>query len=136
MTQPDELAQLAARADALSTDDTQPTGAEPEDAAPTQTNADIIAGAFSLARDTAGIVLGLKSIALLTDDKCRQLGELWGRVADKRGWNLAGYMGAYVEELTAVLATVGIVREVAVAVLEELRARQAKPIEAEELKPA
>ena len=89
-----------------------------------QTNGSIIAGTLMLARDTACVLFELRTPAMvLTDAKIEQLGELWGRVADKRGWNLASALGDYVEEITALMGTIGIARELVQAVMMELDAK-------------
>lgn len=124
----DELGALALQAERLESEAQQEEaapGAPPEPAP--QTNAQIIAGVLMLARDTACILFELKSpAAVLTDGKVEQLGDLWGRVADKRGWNLASAMGDYVEEITALMGTIGIARELAQAVVMELDAKRSR----------
>ncbi|CAN7410625.1 hypothetical protein [Acidovorax sp. LjRoot194] len=125
---PDDLGALAMAAQQLH-DDTQASqseqgGAGPEQVPPQQTNGAIIAGTLQLCRDTACVLFDLRSpAAVLTDAKIEQLGELWGRVADKRGWNLASALGDYVEEITALMGTIGIARELVQAVVMELDAK-------------
>jgi hypothetical protein len=128
---PDELGALALQAATLESDaQQQQQGAGPDqggEAPPLQTNAQMIAGTLQLARDTACVLFDLRSpAAVLTDNKIEQLGELWGRVADKRGWNLASALGEYVEEITALMGTIGIARELVQAVVMELEAKQAR----------
>lgn len=125
---PDELGALAMQAQQLEQDAQQqadaPSGAPPEGAQPVQTNGSIIAGTLMLARDTACVLFELRTPAMvLTDAKIEQLGELWGKVADKRGWNLASALGDYVEEITALMGTIGIARELVQAVMMELDAK-------------
>jgi len=130
---PDDLGALAMQAAQLESEaaDAAQGGAPGEGpAAPEQTNAAIIAGTLQLARDTACILFELRSpAAVLTDGKIEQLGELWGRVADKRGWNLASALGDYVEEITALMGTIGIARELVQAVLMELDHKARKDAE-------
>jgi hypothetical protein len=124
-TKPDDLGALAMQAQALESEaqaqaqaqDAQGAEAQP----PEQTNAAIIAGTLQLCRDTACVIFELRSPAMvLTDEKCQRLGDLWGKVADKRGWNLAGALGDYVEEITALMGTIGIARELVQTVMLEL----------------
>ena len=123
---PDDLSALALQAATLESEAQAEQGAGPEAQAvpPQQTNGAIIAGTLQLCRDTACILFELRSpAAVLTDAKIEQLGELWGRVADKRGWNLASALGDYAEEITALMGTIGIARELVQAVVMELDAK-------------
>lgn len=125
---PDDLGALAMQAQQLEQDTQQQadaaSGAPPEGAQPVQTNGSIIAGTLMLARDTACVLFELRTPAMvLTDAKIEQLGGLWGKVADKRGWNLASALGDYVEEITALMGTIGIARELVQAVMMELDAK-------------
>lgn len=128
---PDDLGALAMQAAQLESDAAAgPEAPGAEALPPEQTNAAIIAGTLQLARDTACVLFELRSpAAVLTDAKIEQLGELWGRVADKRGWNLASALGNYVEEITALMGTIGIARELVQAVVMELDAKAKRDAE-------
>lgn len=126
---PDDLGALALQAAQLESEaqaqqTAGPGGEQQQEPPPLQTNAQMIAGTLMLARDTACVIFELRSpAAVLTDQKIEQLGELWGRVADKRGWNLASALGDYTEEIVALMGTIGIARELAQAVVMELDAK-------------
>lgn len=126
---PDDLGALALQAAQLESEaqaqQTAGPGGEQQQEEPSlQTNAEIIAGTLMLARDTACMAFELSSpAAVLTDQKAEKLGEMWGRVADKYGWNLAGALGDYKEEIVAFMGTVGIARELAKAVVMEMDAK-------------
>lgn len=99
------------------------TIAEPAES-PAMTNAEIIMVIVSMARDLVCSALDLESPkTTLAQDKAQKLGELWGPVADKRGWNFNSAMGNYALEITALIGTVAIVQEVRKAYLVEVAAR-------------
>lgn len=134
------LGALAAQAEGMEAADAAEAaaaqGEAPEAGAQPMTNAQMIAGALELARETACALFDLRSpAAVLTDARIEKLGELWGRVADKRGWNLAGALGNYAEEIAALMGTIGIARELAHAVVAELDAKQAAREKAKEDTP-
>lgn len=106
---------------------------EPEQKPPELTNAQILAGALGAGRDVFCLVTDLKTPkATLSDDQCGSLGEAWGKVCDKRGWNLQGYLGDYALEIAAALATVAIAKAVSDGVKAELAARQPVDVKATE----
>lgn len=131
----DELSALAAQAEGLETaqDAAQQGQGEPQQAAPVQTNAQLLAGTFQLAREVGCVVAGVNSPRVVLDDATlTQLGDAWGAVADKRGWDLAKLMGDYAAEVSAVMLTVAVLSKVAKGVQNELAARER---EAAEVKP-
>ncbi|SDP81164.1 hypothetical protein SAMN04489708_12835 [Paracidovorax cattleyae] len=65
--------------------------------------------------------------AVLDDGTLQQLGEVWGAVADKRGWNLQQLMGDWGPEIAAVMTTITIGMRLSKAVGQELAARERKP---------
>ena len=105
-----ELGALAAQAEGMEAAEAAEAAAaqgEAPEAAPSVSNAQLLAGTFQLARDTFCIVGELQSPRLvLTDDACNQLGAAWGAVADKRGWDLVGVLGDYAAEFSAVMLSV------------------------------
>ena len=102
-----ELGALAAQAEGMEAAEAAAAKGEAPEAAPSVSNAQLLAGAFQLARDTFCIVGELQSPRLvLTDDACNQLGAAWGAVADKRGWDLVGVLGDYAAEFSAVMLSV------------------------------
>lgn len=105
------------------------------EAAPGQSNAEILAGTFQMLREAGCILGGVESPRRVLDDgTLSSLGSAWGAVCDKRGWNLAQFMGNYGPEVAAVMMTVTVVNRVHAAVRAELAARE--PVEAEVVQPA
>lgn len=93
-------------------------------------NAEIISGAIQVGRDVFCTFTDLSSPKdTLNDSRAASLGEAWGKVCDKRGYNLQGYLGDYMLEIAAAMATFAIAREVRAGVMAELKARE--PVEAE-----
>lgn len=93
---------------------------------PSLTNAQAIEGAVIMAREAFCGMTKLKSPrAALPNEGARQLGELWGPVCDKHGINLAEWIGDYVLEFSAIMATVAILTQVRAAVQAEIAAMKA-----------
>lgn len=127
----DELGALAAQAEGLEAEaaaaDGVGQGGEPVPAAPVQTNAQLLAGVFQLGRDVGCIVAGVHSPRVVLDDgTLQQLGDAWGAVADKRGWDLQRLMGDYAAEVSAVMITFTVGMRVNKALQAELAARERK----------
>jgi hypothetical protein len=98
---------------------------EPGQENPKLTNAQILAGALGAGRDVFCLVTDFKTPkATLSDENCTTLGDAWGKVCDKRGWNLNGYLGDYALEIAAALATVAIAKAVADGVKAEIAQRE------------
>lgn len=132
----DELGALAAQAEGLEAEaaaaDGAGQGGEPVPAAPVQTNAQLLAGVFQLGRDVGCIVAGVHSPRVVLDDgTLQQLGDAWGAVADKRGWDLQRLMGDYAAEVSAVMITFTVGMRVNKALQAELAARERKDREPE-----
>lgn len=105
--------------------------AQPEAAAP-PSNAQVIAGALALGREVFCAVSKLQSPKVhLNDEAVQQLGAVWGPVCEKHGWNLHEAMGDWGLEIAALVVTAQIGLALRAAVVEELAARNAKPVEAE-----
>lgn len=102
---------------------------------PAISNAQILAGAIAAGRDAFCAFTKLQSPrTILTDDRVQTVGDLWGPVCDKHGWNLGKYLGDYAVEFTAIVGTIGIVAEIRAAVRAELaalKAEQEKPADGE-----
>lgn len=108
----------------------QPTGEGEAAPAAGPTNAQIIAVAIGMGRDVFCAASTLQSPKhALHDEEVKSLGEVWGAVCDKHGWQLGVVMGDYGAEIAALVVTVPIVMTVRMAVMEEIRARKAKPVE-------
>lgn len=128
----DELGALAAQAEGLEADAAAATaapgaGGEQAPAVPVQTNAQLLAGVFELGRETFCVVSGLQSPRHVLDGPTvQQLGEVWGAVADKRGWDLSRLMGDYAAEFAAVACTITIGMKLNKAVAAELATREPK----------
>lgn len=125
----DELGALAAQAEGLEAEAAAATGegqgAEQAPAVPVQTNAQLLAGVFQLGRDVGCIVAGVQSPRIVLDDATlQQLGDAWGAVADKRGWNLQRLMGDYAAEVSAVMVTITVGVRVNKALQTELAMRE------------
>lgn len=123
----DALASLAAEAAAITdeaaNDPTGPGQAPPE---PEQSNAELIAGVLCMVRDAGCQLADLKSpLQIATDKRLENIGLLWGKVADKHGWNIAGMLGGYAEEITAAIATIALGRELSKALTAEMAVRRA-----------
>lgn len=125
----DTLASLAAEAASITSeaanDPAAPQAANDAQAEPEQSNAELIAGVLQMVRDAGCQLSGLQTPArVATDKKLENIGLLWGKVADKRGWNIAGMLGGYAEEIAATIATVALGRELAHVITAELAARR------------
>ncbi len=126
----DELSALAGQAAGLESaqEEAAAVGQGGAPVPPPQTNAQILAGAVHLAREASCIVLDVQSPrAVLDEATMQQLGEVWGAVADKRGWNLNQLMGDWGVEIAAVMTTVTIGMRLSKAVGAELEARERRP---------
>lgn len=100
-------------------------GAQPGQA-PGQSNAEIIAGTLEIGREVFCAVAQVQAPRHVLDDPTVQaLGDAWGRVADKRGWNLAGIMGDYAAEIAAIMLTVTVGGKLVKATRAELDAKAA-----------
>lgn len=129
--QPNGLQALALEADTLADNETkQPDQPEPPKQGPT--NADMIAVAIGLGRDVFCTASTLQSPKHhLNEAAVTQLGEAWGAVCDKRGWDLNKALGDWGAEIGAIVVTAQIGYVLRTAVMEEIAARKAKPVEAE-----
>ena len=117
-----EARQITANAEAANDPKSPGPDSPPE---PEQSNAELIAGVLQMVRDAGCQLSGLQTPArVATDKKLENIGLLWGKVADKRGWNIAGMLGGYAEEIAATIATVALGRELAHVITAELAARR------------
>lgn len=139
----DELKALAAQAEGLESEAAAAeagaaVGGEQQPAAPVQTNAQLLAGVFQLGREVGCIIADVQSPRVVLDDATlQQLGDAWGAVADKRGWDLNRVMGDYATEVTAVMVTITVAVKVNKALQTELATRERKPGEpGEVIEPA
>lgn len=125
----DALAGLAAEASTITKASNDPSmgpqAANDAKAEPEQSNAELISGVLQMVRDAGCQLSGLQTPArVATDKRLENIGLLWGKVADKRGWNIAGMLGGYAEEIAATIATVALGRELAAVITAELAARR------------
>lgn len=136
---PGSLGALAAEADTLQ-DTTAPgaaPGEPPEPEAPRLTNAQIVGGAIAAARTVFCAVTKLDSPNQhLNDEAAQRLGAVWGPVLDKHGLDLGAVMGDWGIEIAAIAVTAEIALTLRRAVLEEIAAKNAKPVQAEEVQPS
>lgn len=103
-----------------------------EDAPAGQTNAQIISMAIGLGRDVFCTASTLQSPRQhLTPEAVENLGNVWGAVCDKHGWDLGAAIGDWGTELAALAVTAQIGFALRASVVAEIRARNAKPVEAE-----
>ncbi len=131
----DALALQADQIDSKAQQDAKPEGQaqEPQpEAAPAPTNAQVIAGALAMGREVFCAVSKLQSPRFhLNDEAVQQLGAVWGPVCDKHGWDLNAAMGDWGIEIAALVVTAQIGLTLRAAVVEEIAARNAKPVQAE-----
>lgn len=136
---PSELETLALQAENLTDTATGTADGQegaPEAPAPEPTNAQMIAGAIAAGRTVFCMVTKLESPKIHLDDAAAQtLGAAWGPVCDKYGWNLNDALGSYGVEIAAIAVTAQIGYALHRAVTEEIAARNAKPVQAEEVQP-
>lgn len=93
---------------------------------PEQSNAELITGVLCMVRDAGCQLADLQSpMQIATDKRLTNIGLLWGKVADKHGWNIASMLGGYAEEITAAIATLALGRELSKALTAELSTRRA-----------
>lgn len=132
-----ELEALAAQAEGLEADRAQDAagqdaGPGAAQGVPLQTNADLLAGTFQLARDVFCIIGEVQAPRMVLDDATVvQLGQAWGAVADKRGWDLSKLLGDYAAEVAAVMMTLTVGGKLVKAVRAEMDAkapREAEPV--------
>ena len=128
-TTDNELGALAAQAESLEAEAAtamgEGQGSEQQPVVPVQTNAQLLAGVFQLSRDVGCIVAGVQSPRVVLDDATlQQLGDAWGAVADKRGWDLQRLMGDYAAEVSAVMVTITVGVRVNKALQTELAMRE------------
>lgn len=132
--QNDDLAALAGQAEALQAEagaDAQGEGGAQAAEPARQTNGQLLAGTFHLAREVGCALGGVQSPRMVLDDPTlQQLGDAWGAVADKRGWDLQKIMGDYAAEVAAVMLTITIGTRLNRAIQAELAARDPKPAQA------
>lgn len=124
---------LAAEADALNVplgegDTDLDVAARDGQVQPQQSNAELLAGAFRLVRDTVTQLADVRSIqATLNDGVTDHLGQMWGQVLDSYGIRLDAYLGRHGALIGATIATLAIGRNVLVAYRAEAAAKaQAK----------
>ena len=131
---PGGLDALAAEAETL-TDTTTPgaaQGAQPEPDAPGLTNAQIVGGAIAAARTVFCAVTKLDSPNVHLDDAAAQrLGAVWGPVLDKHGIDMGELMGDWGVEIAAIVVTAEIGMSLRRAVLDEIAAKAAKPVQSD-----
>ncbi len=120
----------ALQAENLGAGPSGPPGQEEAQAAPELTNAQLFGAALGMGTELFTVITQIKAPkAILTPERCAQLGELWGPVLDKYGINAGQFMGAWQLEITALMGTVAIGLELRAAVRQEL-AQRAKEQEA------
>lgn len=126
------LEALALEADNLTGNNPQPGTEQPEEKAPAITNAEVIAMAIGMGRDVFCMASTLQSPKKHLDDTAvKSLGDAWGAVCDKRGLDLNAALGDWGVEIGALVITAQIGYTLKTAVTEEIRARNAKPVEAD-----
>lgn len=124
-----ELEALAAQAEGLQAEHQQAQGAEQGDGeqaqgVPLQSNAELLAGTFHLAREVVCIIGEVQAPRHVLDDTTlQQLGQAWGDVADKRGWDLHKIMGDYAAEIAAAMLTFTVGGKLVKAVRAEIDAK-------------
>lgn len=128
-----DLGAAAGAADPLGTD--QPAGDQDEGptATPPISNAQVVTGTVAVMREIFCMYTKLESPRrVINDQRCTDLGGVWGPVCDKHGINLQEWLGDYMLEASAVMMTFTILGEVRAAVQAEQSAKKA----AEQPKPA
>jgi len=135
-TQNDDLALLAGQAqgldDAAAGATAEQGGAAPPEP-PGQSNAELLAGTFHMLREAGCVLGGVESPRRVLDDAMLgALGNAWGAVCDKRGWDLKSIMGNYGPEVAAVMLSITVAQRLNAAVSAELAAREPKPATATE----
>lgn len=119
----DEARTITADAEAANDPGGPGQAAPPE---PEQSNAELITGVLQMVRDAGCQLADLQSpLQVATDKRLTNIGLLWGKVADKHGWNIAGMLGGYAEEITAAIATLALGRELSKCITAEMAARRA-----------
>lgn len=89
-----------------------------------QSNAELLAGMFKLARDTVVTMADVQSLPhTLPDQATDQLGAMWGQVLDGYGIKLGDYMGKHGALIAATIATLAIGRNVVKGYRQEQAAR-------------
>lgn len=133
---PDPFADLASEAAALEQPAGDAAGGAPGEAQagpPMPTNAEVIAQALQLVRDTLSAFAKVQSIKrTMNDETCRTLADVWAPVCDKHGVNLAAMAGDYLPELRAIMTTAGIVTVAWSELRDEMRAMKATPVQPEQ----
>ena len=129
--QRDPLDDLAAEAAGLN----PPPGGEGDQAGPAPppalTNAQIVAMALEMIRDTLCAVAKVVSPKKTLDDTAvKAIGDAIGPVLDKYGVKLSVVLGDFMLELRAASVTVPILLAAWSELREEVRAMKAKPVEA------
>lgn len=85
------------------------------------TNAQVLATAFDLVRETLCTVAGVESPRrTVSSEKLAPLAEAWGAVCDKHGINLAAMVGDYILEFKALALTVPVILAARTALLAEI----------------
>lgn len=96
------------------------------------TNAQCLAMALQMIRETLCAIAKVTSPKHTLDDSTIQtVSDAVAPVLDKHGINLAAVAGDYMIELRAVVVTVPIILAARAALVEEIRAKHAKPVEPE-----
>jgi hypothetical protein len=130
---PDPFADLASEAAALEQPAGQGEGGEPggAQAGPAMpTNAEVIAQALAVVRDTLSAFAKVQSIKrTMNDETCKVLADVWAPVCNKHGVNLANMAGDYLPELRAAMTTAGIVTVAWSELRDEMRAMKATPVQ-------
>lgn len=118
----DEARTITAEAEAANDPNGPGQAAPPE---PEQSNAELITGVLQMVRDAGCQLADLQSpLQIATDKRLTNIGLLWGKVADKHGWNIASMLGGYAEEIAATIATLALGRELSKALSAELSTRR------------
>lgn len=123
---PTELDRLADQADQLGagTDDDQ-AGAPGAAAAAPMTNAQVLATAFELVRETLCTVAGVTSPRrTVSSATLAPLADAWGAVCDKHGIDLSGMVGDYILEFKALALTVPVLLAARNALLAEIEEKR------------
>lgn len=136
-TPPNELETLALQAEGLTDTAGPTTGPDAEPEAPAgQTNAQIIAMGIALCRDVFCTATTLNSPRQHLDEQAvTTLGDTWGAVCDKHGWNLNDSIAGWGVEIAAIAVTAQIGFALHRAVTDEIASRNAKPVQAETVDP-
>lgn len=136
----DPLDQLAGEAETLQSSIDQANADAPADqpaAPPSLTNAQCLGMGLQIVRETLCAVAKVTSPRRTLDDATiATVADAVAPVLDKHGIQLQGLAGGYMVELKAAMVTIPVLLAFRAALVDELRARHAKPVEPATAEPA